>query len=416
MTSRTPHRGGRKRRSPREWVGRLTLALGIAVMGYLVVVFSVAQVEVRSQAADALVSYDGRLTAAHAAYLMTPTITKTGRDEAVALSRAALRRDPTAVAAAATLGIVTLAQNDAVDARRLLAYAQMLSRRNITTQLWSIEDAVGRGDVAGALRWYDIALRTKPEMSDMLYPVLTQASRDPSIRAALVRRLAGKPTWSDSYLSYAAAQKGNPQSTAALFNDLHAHDVAVPASAQASLVNLLIDAGDVDQAWLYYAAIRSRVTRARARDPRFTAMLETPSAFDWTTLNDNSIAASIQRTRDGGTFEFSAPASIGGPVLQQVQLLPAGTYRLSGHSDGIMQDARTLPYWTLTCRSDGHELGHVTVPNSAEAGGIFVGKLTVPATCTVQTLTLYAEASDAIGGISGQIDLIVLAPTAQRMH
>lgn len=415
MPSRTPHRVSRRRRAPREWVGRIALACGLSVLGYQSVAFSVAQVAAKSNplTADAIISYDGRLTAAHAAALITPTVSQAERTLAGALSRKALRQDPTAVSAAATLGIVTLAQNDPSAARRLLAYAQMLSRRNVQTQLWSIEDAVGRGDVPGALRWYDIALRTKPELSDVLYPVLAQASRDPTIRTALVRTLAGRPPWSDSYVGFAAGQKDDPQSTAALFAQLRARGVAIPAAAQASVVNVLLDGGNVGEAWRHYATIRPGATRTRTRDPRFTAMLETPSLFDWTPVNDGNVSTSIQRTRDGGAFEFSAPASIGGAVLQQVQLLPAGTYRLLGHSDGIAQDTRALPYWMLTCRADGREIGRVMVPNSVQAGGKFAGMLTVPANCPVQTLTLFAQASDAIGGVSGQIDRIVLIPAGQ---
>lgn len=412
MSVRTPRRVSLQRRSNREWVGRIALACGISVMGYQSVAFSIAQVAAGSQpqAADARISYDGRLSAAHAAALITSNVTAAGRAQAGALAIAALRRDPTSVSAAATLGFVTLTQNYTAKARRLLAYAQMLSRRNVQTQLWSIEDAVARNDVPGALRWYDIALRVKPELSDVLYPVLAHASHDPVIRTALVNTLAGKPAWSDSYVGYAAVQKDDPQSTAALFVALHERGVAIPASAQAMVINVLVDAGNVDQAWRYYTAIHPGAARTRARDPRFTALLDTPSVFDWSTLSDNSLAASIQRTPDGGAFEFSAPASIGGPVLQQVQLLPTGTYRLSGHSDGIAQDARALPYWTLTCRSDGRELGRVRVPNSVSAGGNFTGTLKVPANCPVQTLTLFARASDAIGGTSGQINSVVLAP------
>lgn len=412
MASPSLHRIRRRQRPPHEWAGRIALACGIVVLGYQSVAFSVAQVAAKAhpQTADAHVSYDGRLMAAHAAALITPTVTVAERAEARTLSQAALRRDPTATAAAATLGIVLLGQNDTTTARRFLTYAQMLSRRNVQTQLWSIEDAVARNDVAGALRWYDIALRTKPDLSDTLYPVLAQASHDPAIRKALAHTLAGKPAWSDSYIGYAAGQKDDPQSTAALFIDLRARGVTIPAFAQASVVNILLDAGNLAQAWRYYTAIRPGATRLRARDSRFTALLDTPSAFDWSTPSDNSISASIRRTRDGGALEFAAPASIGGPVLQQVQLLPAGTYRLVGHSDGIAQDRRALPYWTLTCRTDGRELGRLVVPNSAQANGLFAGTLTVPANCPVQTLTLVAQASDAVGGTSGLIDRVVLAP------
>ena len=412
MLSWTPHRVSHRRRSLLEWAGRIALVCGLAVLAYHSVAFSVVQVAAKSQpqAADARVFYDARLSAAHAAALMIPNATAVERARAGELSRIALRRDPTAVSAVATLGLVTLARGDTAHARHLLAYAQMLSRRNVQTQLWSIEDAVGRNDISDALRWYDIALRTKPALNEVLYPVLAQASRDATLRAALVHMLTGKPPWVDSYVGYLALQKDDPESTAALFTSLRARGVALPASAQVSVVNMLLDAGNVDKAWRYYVAIRPGADRKRARDPRFTALLDTSSAFDWTTRSDNGLSSSIQRTRDGGAFEFSAPASVGGPVLQQVQLLPAGIYRLSGHSDGIAQESRSLPYWVLTCRGDGRELGRVTMLNSAQAGGMFAGTLTVPANCPVQTLTLFAQTSDAIGGTSGQIDRVVLEP------
>lgn len=403
-------------RLPQEWVGRIALACGATVLAYQGVAFSVAQVVAKTQpqTAAAIAPYDGRLTAEHAAMILATTDTPAARDKAAALSRAALRRDPTAVPAVATLGLVTLARNDITDARRLLTYAQMLSRRNVVTELWSIEDAVARGDIPTALHRYDITLRIKPEMGDVLYPVLAKASHDPRIRAALVHTLAAKPVWMDAYIGYATAQTDDPQNTAALFVSLRAQGVDIPAAFQAAVVNTLLQADNADEAWRYYAAIHPGVDRRHARDPGFTAMIDTPSAFDWTPLSDNSIAASIQRTRNGGTFEFSAPASIGGPVLQQVQLLPVGDYRLTGHSDGIAQSAEALPYWTLTCRSDGRELGRVVVPNSALAVGRFYGTLTVPANCPVQLLTLHAQPSDAIGGTSGQIDRVALVPLSKQ--
>lgn len=279
-----------------------------------------------------------------------------------------------------------------------------------STQLWSIETAVSQGDIARALRWYDVALRTKPGISDLLFPVLTQAARDPAIRAQLVQTLARRPLWSDSFISYVATQNTDPQSVSALFTDLRGRNVTVPAPARAAIVTALLNAGDLSQAWHYYATVQPGADRRRVRDANFAAMPDTPTPFDWTAVNDGSIATSIQRARDGGVFEFSAPASIGGPVLQQVQLLPPGKYRIVGHSSGIEQETRALPYWLLTCRSDGRELGRVMVPNSAQANGVFVGNFAVPAACPAQVLTLFAQQSDAVSGISGQIDRVILGP------
>ncbi|MBP2513744.1 hypothetical protein J3A66_002006 [Sphingomonas sp. PvP018] len=405
-----------KRRSRKEWAGRFALTSGIAVLAFQSVAFSIAQVATKTRPAfaDALAPYDGRLSAAHAGTLITPKASARDLAEARKLSLDALHRDPTAVIAAVTLGLGTAADGNEAHARRLLAYAQMLSRRNDQIQLWSIEDAVAHGNVTTALRWYDVTLRTKPRMGDMLYPVLTQAAHDPAIRTVLVHTLAAKPLWADSYITYVAAQKNDLQNTSTFFLALGARGIAVPEPVRAAVVNALLDAGKVSEAWNYYATLRPGVDRSRARDPHFTASLETPSVFDWTPVNGVSIATSFQRTPNGGSFEFSAPASIGGVVLQQIQLLPPGTYRLAGRSSGIEQEARALPYWSLTCRGERQDFGRVTVPNSAQANGTFTGTISVPAGCPVQVLTLFVQPSDAISGISGQIDGIVLAPTKQR--
>ena len=401
-----------RRRVRIDQIGRIALACGVAVFGVQSITFSVAQVTAKTRPALAYATapYDGRIAAANAATLISDIADPAARHRAKRLARDALRRDPTTVLAATTLGLGNVAEGDVVIARRLLAYAQMLSRRDLQTQLWSIEDAAARGDVPGALRWYDIALRTKPQMSDVLFPVLTKAARDAAIRVELVRVLAARPPWANDYIGHAAGQKDDPQNMAALFLAMRHGGVAVPAAARSAVVNTLLNAGNVDQAWRYYTLIRPGADRRRSRDPDFSAMLETPALFDWTTVNDGGIATSIQRARDGGVFEFAAPASIGGPLLEQVQVLSPGRHRLSGHSNGIEQDVRSLPYWVLACRNNRREIARAAIPNSASAGGMFGGKFMIPSDCPVQVLTFFAQPSDSIGGVSGQLDRVAVTP------
>src|SRR3546814_1290750 len=71
------------------------------------------------------------------------------------------------------------ARGDQAKGERLLAYSQKLSRRDLRTQLMAIELAVAQGDISGALRHYDIALRTKKNAPELLFPVLTSALPDP---------------------------------------------------------------------------------------------------------------------------------------------------------------------------------------------------------------------------------------------
>lgn len=395
------------RRSPKEWAVRLVLAAVAVALGYYSVTFSIGQVVVKQDPALAyrLAPYDGQITAAYATSLAGPNATPKDRARADVLAKRALEQDPTAVAAAATLGINADVRGDKAAARRYFGYAQKLTRRDLRTQLWMIEDAVQRDDIPGALHQYDMTLRVFPALSDVLYPVLTSASADPEIRRGLVRTLAGKPAWSESFVNFVAGSSPDPKSAAALFLDLRRAGVAVSETARARAVNALIASGQTDAAWSYYTSFRPRADRRRSRDPGFAANLEGPSQLDWMPINDGGLTTSIQ----GGVFDFAAPASFGGSMLQQLQLLPPGTYRLSGHSIAIDQATGTLPYWALRCQ-DRRELGRVEVPNSNVAKGSFTGTFSVPADCPVQALVLVARPSDALSGLSGQFDRIELVP------
>lgn len=113
-------------------------------------------------------------------------------------------------------------------ARRLFLHSERLSRRNLITQLWAIEDAVARDDVAGALRHYDIALRTAPRMAEVLFPVLKSASTDPAIRTGLIRTLSGKPLWAGDFIDYVSDNSADPQATVSLLRGLQ--QAGVPLS------------------------------------------------------------------------------------------------------------------------------------------------------------------------------------------
>lgn len=401
-------RRGRSRRSRREWAVRSALALLVAVAGYAAVTFSMGQVIAKTDPALAhlLVPYDGRITARLAAELSRPEAGAEDRRQGDIVAKLALRQDPTAVAAVSALGVNAQVRGDDAATRRLFAYADKLSRRDTIAQLWAIEDSVARGDIRGAVRHYDIALRVRPELSELLYPILASASAEPAVRAELTRTLASKPAWADSFIEHVATHGPNPAATVAFMTGLQKAGVVVPATARAGLVNTLLAGNLLEQAWGYYAQIRAGADRGRSRDPDFAARIEVRTPFDWMATGDMGATGVI----DGGVFDFSAPASVGGPLLQQLELLPAGSYRLSGRSDGIDQADDARPYWTLTCRGDSRELGRVTMPNSDKNGGSFTGTLIVPAGCPAQLLTLVARPSDAVSGVSGRIDRAELIP------
>ncbi|MBX3594744.1 hypothetical protein [Sphingomonas sp.] len=387
----------------------MALSLGVAVLGMIAVVSSLSQsfMMVSPPLASAIAPWDGRLAAAYArSFLKTDTKDAEWR-RADKIARKALVLDPTAVAAVATLGLAAQKNGNLAAARRDFAYANRLSRRDIQVQLWSIEDAVTRNDVEGALKFYDIALRTSKNTRDILFPILASAIEDEEIRQALVKTFALGPEWAPHFASYAAGEGPDPKSTALFFNALGRRGLAPSWPHQSTLINRLFYSVSVEAAWSLYEVATPDARRDGLRDPAFRSVRGSPSQFDWTPLHDDVIQASILAGGDGGVFEYSAPTGVGGPVLQQILLLPPGKYRLEGRSAGIDQPDDALPYFQLKCR-EGAELGRIAVSRSATMSGDFSGSVTVPARCPVQSLTLQIRPSDAIAGASGQILRVAL--------
>lgn len=401
----------RTQRSPKNWVARILAAGVITIVGGFSITHAMAY-RLRTAAPNTaiqLAPYDGRLTAMAAAILAGTDASPSDRRSANRLAIRALRQDPTAIAAASTLGLNAQVSGDIPSARKFFRYAEALSRRDMQTQLWAIEDSAGRNDVASALKHYDIALRVTPNLSEMLFPVLSSASTDPEIRATLVRTFAAKPTWADSFLPYLAGNTSNPRAAAQLLRDLKRAGLTVSGATQSAIVNSLLTSGLTDDAWAFYASVRPKANRRFSRDPRFSENPETSSQFDWVASAPDGASASILREGKAGVFDFSLPPMIGATLLQQQQLLPPGEYLLTGHSNAIEQPERAQPYWQLSCKA-GRELGRVPVQNSNLKNGNFSGRFSVPADCGVQVLSLVAQPSESFSGVSGQIDFVELRP------
>ncbi len=403
------HKTSLLRRGLMGWGVRLLLAAIVGWTGYLSVMQSLALVlsDRRIEAAYALAPNNGRVVGRLSQRLMGSEATETDLAQAVAIARDALRHDPTAVDAVTTLSIDALRKGDQGKGERLLAYSQTLSRRDLRTQLMAIELAVARGDIAGALHHYDIALRTRKDAPGLLYPVLVSALDDPAIRSSLVRTLAGRPNWSVHFVNHVARSDIDSAATVAFFRALQASRFPVPVAASAAMINKWLADRRFDDAWGYYAGIRPGVDRRATRNPDFNVLLEAPTAFDWIAADGMGVSTAILPDPANGFFDFTVSMGNGGLLLQQLQMLPPGAYVLEGRSIGIDQPARSLPYWTVRCQANG-EIARVEVPNSSQAGGRFQGIVHVPPHCPVQTLALVARSSNEIGGVSGKIDRVIL--------
>lgn len=399
-------------RARSEWASRIGLAALAIVLGYMSVTQSLAYVlgKLSPERGYAVSSSDGRIAGLLAEKLSGEGASSAIRLRAGRIARKALEAEPINVPALAVLGLnAAIAGNPAL-AQQLFARSNQLSRRHLPTRLWLIEDAVQRNDISGAIRNYDIALRTSRSASDRLFPILANAVEDQAIAAVLVRTLKQQPPWGEPFIQYLSSQGSNPKITAGFFQRLASNKVGVADEATSSVVNALVAANQFNDAWNYYQTLRPHVDRRRSRDPDFATQLASPTAFDWVPrTSETGITSSIQRNGTKTIFDFSAPSTVGGTVLEQLQLLPTGRYRLTGRTGGIDQPADARPYWQLVC-TDGRELGRVEIPNSIFDQGRFQGVLTVGADCKAQILRLVLRSSNQVSGVSGQIDNASIAP------
>lgn len=412
--------GGRRsiigRKRPVDLAARGAAAALALALAYAGVIDTLANVvtKVDPARAYALAPWNASITAAMAQLQFTLKPNGDENSAAGRFARDALRRDPTAADALTVLGFQSQVRNDTAQTRRIFTYSLALTRRELQPRLWAIEEAVGRGDIASAISSYELALRTSPAASELLFPVLSMAIAQPKIRAALVPPMQTDAPWTKEFIRYLSVSATDARPVVPFYQQLERAHVRIEDEDKARVVNALVAGGYPEPAWEYYATFRRGADRRRARDPQFTRSFETPAVFDWTPANDGILSATILPNDPQGMVEFYVPPSAGGALLEQTQLLRPGSYRLEGRSAGIDQPAASLPYWTLIC-TDGHELGRVIVPNSTAANGAFAGRFTVPSNCPIQRLSLRARPSDQIAGVSGQILFARLAPaTADR--
>ena len=401
VTKRASWRSTADRNSLARWP-KFALALLTIFAGYFGTTFSIAQV-LAPQAprlAYTLAPYDGRLAASLAAELLNDGADATERGLAVRLAKLALRRDATAIKAVGTLGLdAQLRGNDAM-AIRLFSYIEKLSRRDVTAQLWWIEYSVAHEDISGALRHYDTALRTAPGISDTLFPILAPAAVDPNVRRELLKVLKAKPRWTSDFVQFFAANIKEPQAVFQFYTGLSRIGIRPPDLPRAQAINVLVDAGKLDDAWALYRTWNPGAARGTVNFARFKGNPEIASKLDWLLINDGTTSTSLQESGAGGVVDFTVPPNTATSIMQQSLLLPTGSYRLSGHG-GAGDPGVPPPYWRLACE-DGRELARISTSRNG-AKGVFAGTFAVPGNCTVQLLTLMSQSVDTPSGLAGQI-------------
>ncbi|MEO5493515.1 MAG: hypothetical protein ABIR08_05765 [Sphingomonas sp.] len=345
---------------------------------------------------------DARSNAAMASMLLMSDAQGKGKSEAATYVKAALRRDATNVEAARNGGLIADASNDNARARQSLRFAEALSRRDLPTQLWLLEDAVNRGDVGTALDHFDIALRTSNDASKILVPILVRAIDEPPLAHAIVAVLARRPIWAEGYLITVAQTGQDNAKVADLFLNISKAGVPVPQYIRDTLIRRFVDAGDFILGMRLYRAFYSKGGNDLIRNGGFE-LSDANVAFDWRPVDTAGISALRTEEKGNIVLQIQGSPTEAGPAIRQLLVLPVGRYAIGGTFQSPNETAATSPYFDLTCAGpQSIAIGHIVMTS-----GKFRGIVSVPESgCEAQWLTLSVPSTESSDGSAGTVDNI----------
>ena len=372
------------------WPFRIMAVLSgliLSVIGATMVLAAVLQGS-NAEAARTLAPYDAGALAGSASVLL-----ETGqRDAAAQRARQALMREPINVEALRTLGLAASFAMQEEAARDHLMLVQQLSRRDLAAQLWWIEHQVARGDIAGALTFYDQALKTSRRAGDMILPTLARASAEPLVARQLAPFLESRPAWFRLFFIQATDMAPDNTEVAALGTRLLDPGNLEDRDLIDRIIRRFGRDGQYDRAWEVFVW----ANEGRPQDNIINGSFEEPSGgslFDWELTRTDVLTAEIAGRGDSDALWLIAEVGRGVVARQMLRLQP-GRYELTAVVGEVPDAAIDRPTLAISCADDASVvLAPITFPGSAGAPARLAGQFDVGTSCRYQRLELTASAS-----------------------
>ena len=305
-------------------LARLAIVLVAAALTLAVGIKGAAIYLARSdpRAAAALAPYDARAAVA-AAQAEVAAGGNVASPEVRRLTMTALARDATLTPAIEMRALQAEAQHDAARELRLFQLSAAISRRSLPTRLWLIQRSVDRGDVAGALENFDIALRTSMAAPDVLYPVLATASSDPGLTAPIAGILDRPEEWRVGFLHYAITEAHAARGVAAVMLRMRDRRFIIDEQIDQSLIGELLSEREFPLARQVRDAFSPSLGPGLVADPRFAdARMSYP--FGWQLIQSGT--SGVERVREQGrtALEYQVTPGGGGAAATQLLTLAPG--------------------------------------------------------------------------------------------
>lgn len=352
------------------------------------------------------VPFDAQARANLAAQQFQQRANRQAAQETATLAKEAIAREAIYAPAYRALGFARLFLNDQAGAR-VLQFSDRISRRDLQTRIWLIENAVGRGDVNGALRHFDIALRTSTAAPEILFPVLDNAITEPAIAVAVTKLFATDPPWLRAFAEFVVARGQNAVALSSIMTRLPAGLTQVDAPTRAALISKLVSDNEFEPARsLYRTVAADRDKAGPVRDGKFAQEPLWPP-FDWAIVNGLDFGAEIAAGQGG--LAFWAQPSVGGTVARQLIFLPKGQYALESSATQSASDRFSGPIWHVRCAgTEQRELAALPLPSASDRPLRSRLRFVVPERCATQWLELEVRGGLDDRAVEGRVNSVAI--------
>lgn len=305
------------------------------------------------------------------------------------------------------LGVVAEAKGDIKSARALVTLAAKMSRHDVGSQIWLINDAVSRENAGSALTHFDTALRTTETSSITLLPILIAATEEPSLIEPLANILKVAPPWRYPFYVGLIDKGPSAENMLRLYSALARTPGAMNREGVRGMIGRLIRDKFFTQAAEVYRNETSQNKRGAAHNGDFESDGDL-QPLDWA-YGDGDGVRGIRVPKKAGSLQqfalyYVLDSGKQGEIARQMVVLKPGRYQLSGVHNISDNDQLGSLTWQIICADT-----NVAVLNGSTTNPSLETRFVVPTSgCGAQWLILNARALDT--RVSGWVDNIALTP------
>ena len=214
---------------------------------------------------------------------------------------ASIDREPLAANSVRNLALALTKNSEAEKGQGLMRSAAKLSRRDLPTHFWLIQDYGRANDLPKVLMHVDQALRTKEAAWQQLIPALHAGLANSELVKPTVQLLRTDPPWKEQFWMRIEQFPKSLGNIGDVLIGLQAAGTDVDPSVPESIINQLGYTGQYAKAYDIYRKVYG--TRRLPKSPEYVSNANFSAAtsgtvFDWTT-SQKRIAGSVSRPRAG---------------------------------------------------------------------------------------------------------------------